>query len=303
MAELRSDHRCERSPKLAGSTVHHVCDLDVDVVTHAGCGSLAPTHVNPGRAELIFVGDGALGICVGDWSFTAHAGQGVMVAPDIAHTLFSPPGIPCAYRSIRAPTGASAASAALPAAPISIVEPSRSIASAVDRAFAVLPDCAASADARKASITRLLHDFASAARSCKCGVRHLEPPCHLARARDYLREHFASRVSLHQLGTLCRMSPPYVARTFRQCFGIPPHTYQTQLRVDRARTMLCVCPRIAAVADIVGFADQSHLTRNFMRLVGVTPARYSHLCRRVRVSLAPAAATARRRSSEFGRGY
>jgi AraC-like DNA-binding protein len=47
--------------------------------------------------------------------------------------------------------------------------------------------------------------------------------------------------------------------------------YLTQVRVERAKTLLRSALPLAVVAQRTGFADQSHLTRAFRRLVGVTP--------------------------------
>jgi AraC-like DNA-binding protein len=55
---------------------------------------------------------------------------------------------------------------------------------------------------------------------------------------------------------------------------LPPHAFQLQLRVDRAKTLLARGLDIAAVAQRTGFADQSHFTRVFRRSVGVTPGRF-----------------------------
>jgi len=63
----------------------------------------------------------------------------------------------------------------------------------------------------------------------------------------------------------------HLARTFRAEIGMPPSTYQRQLRVRRAVQQLRDGVPAARVAADCGFADQAHLTRHFKRLVGVTP--------------------------------
>jgi AraC-like DNA-binding protein len=54
-------------------------------------------------------------------------------------------------------------------------------------------------------------------------------------------------------------------------FGLPPHQYLLQLRVDAARRLLAAKVPASEVAADVGFADQSHFVRRFL---GVTPGRY-----------------------------
>ena len=87
----------------------------------------------------------------------------------------------------------------------------------------------------------------------------------------YLHDCFAKRVTLDDLARATALSGYAVLRVFRREIGIPPHRCLTQLRVERARRLLQAGLPPAAVAQRVGFADQSHLTRHFRRLVGVTP--------------------------------
>lgn len=94
------------------------------------------------------------------------------------------------------------------------------------------------------------------------------------RVRDYLDAHYAEDVSLDALARLADLHPVYLVRAFRQRVGLPPHAYQRQLRVERARCLLAGGEGIAEAALAVGFADQSHLTRHFGRTVGATPGRY-----------------------------
>jgi AraC-like DNA-binding protein len=95
------------------------------------------------------------------------------------------------------------------------------------------------------------------------------------RARAYLEDHFAERVSLEELAREARLSTYHLARTFRTEVGIPPSTYQRQLRIRRAMQELRAGVPAARVAADCGFADQAHLTRQFKRVVGVPPATFA----------------------------
>ncbi|HYM70106.1 MAG TPA: helix-turn-helix transcriptional regulator, partial [bacterium] len=66
----------------------------------------------------------------------------------------------------------------------------------------------------------------------------------------------------------------HLCRTFHREVGLPPHAYQTQVRVERARSLLRNGVPIAEAAAAVGFYDQAHLTRQFKRVIGVTPGQY-----------------------------
>ena len=93
-------------------------------------------------------------------------------------------------------------------------------------------------------------------------------------AREFLEANAAEEVSLAQLAEVAGLSPFHLARVFREAVGLPPHAYLDQVRVERAKRLLAAGLPIARAAADVGFADQSHLTRRFKRLVGVTPGQY-----------------------------
>lgn len=93
--------------------------------------------------------------------------------------------------------------------------------------------------------------------------------------RDYLRSHYAENVSLAQLTSITNLSPFYLLRVFRKQVGCPPHEYQTQVRITRARKLIRNGHLISEVALETGFFDQSHFSRNFKRIVGIPPGQYS----------------------------
>lgn len=95
-------------------------------------------------------------------------------------------------------------------------------------------------------------------------------------AREYLAAHFAENPSLAALAAIAGLSPFHLLRLFRAETGMPPHAWLTRLRVVRARKLLASGRAIADVAAETGFADQSHLTRCFKALVGVTPGVYRY---------------------------
>ncbi|WP_394821348.1 AraC family transcriptional regulator [Pendulispora albinea] len=99
-------------------------------------------------------------------------------------------------------------------------------------------------------------------------------PRDVALALAYLSENFAEDCSLAQLSALAGVDRFHLLRAFRRCLGMPPHLYQTQLRLRHAKRLLLTgaSPAMAAVAS--GFADQSHLIRKFKAAYGVTPGEY-----------------------------
>jgi len=94
------------------------------------------------------------------------------------------------------------------------------------------------------------------------------------RVRGFIDEHFDGAIALSDLARIANLSPFHLHRIFCQETGMPPHAYQTQVRVNHAKEMLQQRRPLTQVALATGFADQSHLTRHFRRVVGVTPGRY-----------------------------
>lgn len=94
-------------------------------------------------------------------------------------------------------------------------------------------------------------------------------------ARDYIESHYRDAINMEQLAKLTHTSPYHLNRLFAREIGIPPHAYQTQLRVERAKRLLLRGTSITDAALSTGFFDQSHFTRYFKRIVGVTPRSYT----------------------------
>lgn len=91
----------------------------------------------------------------------------------------------------------------------------------------------------------------------------------------YIEEHLAEQVSLATLAQLARLSPYHFCRAFKQSFGLPPHRYHTNRRIERAKTLLAM--RASSVTDIgftVGFSETSSFTTAFRRVTGLTPTSY-----------------------------
>ncbi|WP_291330042.1 AraC family transcriptional regulator [Desulfovibrio sp. UCD-KL4C] len=93
-------------------------------------------------------------------------------------------------------------------------------------------------------------------------------------AREYMQDQPAENVGLEKLAGLGGLSPFHFVRVFEKHFGITPHAYLMQTRVNHAKNMLSRSMRIADIAAECGFADQSHLTRQFRRQFGLTPGQY-----------------------------
>jgi AraC-like DNA-binding protein len=112
--------------------------------------------------------------------------------------------------------------------------------------------------------------------ACKGCVRPVEHGGHavVLRIRDYLRREFARTITLEELAHRAGMCRFALARAFTREVGLPPHAYQTHLRVLHACELIREGTPLSVVALNVGFSDQSHLCRHFKRILGMTPGAY-----------------------------
>lgn len=95
-----------------------------------------------------------------------------------------------------------------------------------------------------------------------------------ARLRELLDSRLRTGLTLDEATAVLHAHPTHLIRCFTRAYGLPPHTYLTGRRIDRARALLLAGERSADVASAVGFYDQAHLSRHFTRHLGVTPARF-----------------------------
>ncbi|PWE43751.1 AraC family transcriptional regulator [Pseudomonas prosekii] len=98
------------------------------------------------------------------------------------------------------------------------------------------------------------------------------------KAREYLHANAHLDIGLDQLAMVTGVGRFRLTRAFKAAYGLAPHAYLVQLRLSKARRLLASGAQPAAVAMELGFADQSHMGRWFVRAYGLTPAMYRKRC-------------------------
>lgn len=95
------------------------------------------------------------------------------------------------------------------------------------------------------------------------------------RAKNIMLAQMAKGVAIAQVARECALSRSHFSRAFKTATGCTPRDWLRQERINKAKALLC--HRHMPIAEIgleCGFADQSHLTRIFTRIIGVSPSRW-----------------------------
>jgi len=91
----------------------------------------------------------------------------------------------------------------------------------------------------------------------------------------YIEEHLGEQICLGTLAQLARVSPHHFCRAFKQSFGVPPHQYHVQRRIEQAKLLLA--DRSISITDIgftLGYSQTSSFSVAFRKNTGWTPSEY-----------------------------
>jgi AraC family transcriptional regulator len=97
----------------------------------------------------------------------------------------------------------------------------------------------------------------------------------LNRVREYIDAHMGNRLELGELASVAGLNLFHFARAFRQSTGQPPHQYVVRQRIERAKQILRdPLSTVLEASARTGFVDQSHFSKVFRRIVGVSPSEF-----------------------------
>ena len=91
---------------------------------------------------------------------------------------------------------------------------------------------------------------------------------------EYIRDNITEDISIEDLSAIAHTSKYHFIRLFRSQFGLTPHQFIINCRINRVREALVAGKKSSRIAQDYGFFDVSHLNRHFKRIFGVTPKQY-----------------------------
>jgi AraC-like DNA-binding protein len=144
------------------------------------------------------------------------------------------------------------------------------LAAAFDHAFQLLKTPCAVMRAETA-LTRL---FSIATRHASGPAPRRAAAPAIDRAREMIDCSPAAPLSLSDLAQACSLSRYQLIRGFDRRFGLTPHAYIVQRRLELSRRLLREGRALSETALLAGFYDQAHFTRHFSRQFGISPGAY-----------------------------
>ncbi|QFI69334.1 AraC family transcriptional regulator [Sinorhizobium alkalisoli] len=203
------------------------------------------------------------------------AGTVVLVNPEEAHACNPLKGSPWAYRMLYVDpawlSDQSESAEFRPYAAAASDDPD--VYRRLDGLFDVLFDANAEALAKDCAATAFfagLHD-----RLERIDGRVIAANPNLARAAAFISDNCTRRLRLTEIADTSGLSPSYLVRAFKVRYGMTPHAYQVNRRIQFGQSELRLGRPIVDVALSAGFADQAHFQRVFKRHVATTPRRYA----------------------------
>jgi AraC family transcriptional regulator len=92
---------------------------------------------------------------------------------------------------------------------------------------------------------------------------------------EFIEAHLDEVISLQRLAEIAQLSRFHFGRSFKHSFGLPPHRYLINRRMERGKSLLRERARsVTEIGLMLGFSETSSFTTSFRRAMGVTPTEY-----------------------------
>jgi PAS domain S-box-containing protein len=103
----------------------------------------------------------------------------------------------------------------------------------------------------------------------------LRPYTEMRLVLEYVRDNYSQTIEIKDLAALLHLSVSQFGRRFHKVFQISPLKHIMNVRIRAASLRLTnTNDTIACIALDCGFYDHSHFTRNFRKIMGLSPKEY-----------------------------
>lgn len=109
-------------------------------------------------------------------------------------------------------------------------------------------------------------------------IKHMDV---IHKAVSYVQGNYQTRITLEDIAEKVYLSSSYFSKVFKAEMDCSFNTYLNRVRIEKSKKLLLGNIRLAEVAAMVGFEDQSYYTKVFKRIVGVSPNKYKEHAGRI----------------------
>ena len=100
----------------------------------------------------------------------------------------------------------------------------------------------------------------------------------MTRVFTFIESNLDRAIRIEELAAITKLSRSHFSRAFRSTAGEPPLAFVIRRRIERAERLILLTDRsLAQIALDCGMADQSHLTKLFRRVYGMSPGKWRRL--------------------------
>lgn len=107
--------------------------------------------------------------------------------------------------------------------------------------------------------------------SRKVGAQHEA----LHRVKSYIDQNFREKLTLQELAETACLNPFHLQKIFVEQYGRSPQEYIIFKRIMEAKRLLEHQTPLIETALKSGFSDQSHFSRHFKKVIGISPGQFS----------------------------
>lgn len=136
------------------------------------------------------------------------------------------------------------------------------------------PECADQDEAARSLVLRVAHLMGQAAPSWTKDQRGFDGST-LRNLIDSIDANLRAGPTATDMATLCGLSPTHFASKFQRSVGMSLHRFVNRRRIRASLDLLkSQTPPLAQVSLDLGFSSQSHFTRIFSGVMGISPAKF-----------------------------
>ncbi len=127
---------------------------------------------------------------------------------------------------------------------------------------------------KETSIVQFFSLLLNSQKETQSKVKVLKSSKRLQVAKDYISDNLTSKLNINQISEAANLSNYYLIRAFKQKYGLTPHAFQIDQRINLSKMMLKSGTSLIETAFTTGFSDYSHFYRCFKKRVAATPRQY-----------------------------